>query len=101
MAFIYILRSKRNGKFYIGSTAGAIEARVKKHQYGGVSFTRKNLPVELALAQECSNIKIAREIEKKLKGLKRKDYIEKIVSEGRIKLLDRYGNDPDGSDALP
>ena len=90
MAYIYILQSKRNGKYYIGSTAGTIESRVKKHQEGGVLFTRRNLPVELALAQQCPNMKVAREIEKKLKGLKRRDYIEKIVSEGRIKLLDHY-----------
>ena len=88
MAYVYILQSKRNGKYYIGSTAGKIESRVRKHQQGGVPFTRRNLPVELVLAQQCSNMKVAREIEKKLKGFKRRDYIEKIVLEGRIKLLD-------------
>ena len=101
MAYVYILQSKRNGKYYIGSTAGAVELRVRKHQQGGVPFTRRNLPVELVLAQECSDMKIAREIERKLKDLKRKDYIAKMVSEGRIKLLDRYVKGVDGSDARP
>ena len=97
MAYLYILQSKRNGKYYIGSTAGAIESRVKRHQRGEVSFTSKNLPIELVLAQKCPNIKVAREIEKKLKRFKRKDYIKKIVLEGRIRLLERI----EGSDVPP
>jgi predicted GIY-YIG superfamily endonuclease len=99
MAHVYILQSKRNGKYYIGSTAGSVESRVKRHQQGGVSFTRRNLPVVLVLTQQCPDMNIAREIERKLKDLKRKDYIAKMVSEGRIKLLDRYVKGVDGSDA--
>ena len=90
MAFVYVLQSKRNGKYYVGSTSGAVESRVKKHQQGGVSFTRRNLPVELVLAQECPNMKIAREIEKRLKSLKRRNYIEKMISDGKIKILDEF-----------
>jgi predicted GIY-YIG superfamily endonuclease len=99
MAYVYILESKRNGKYYIGATDGAIESRFRKHQQGGVPFTSRNLPLELVLAQRCPNMKIARAIEKKLKGFKRRDYIEKMVSEGRIRLLDRYVDEMDGSDA--
>ena len=93
MAYIYILQSKRNGKYYIGSTSGKIEDRVKKHQQGAVPFTSKNLPIELIFAQYCPNMKIAGKIERKLKSFKRRDYVEKIVSDGKIKLLDRYLNE--------
>ena|SRR3989338_1062226 len=101
MAYVYILQSKRNGKYYIGSTAGAVESRVKKHQQGGVPFTRRNLPVELVLAQHCPNMHVARGIERKLKGLKRRDYIARMISEGKIRILDHRGSDMDGSDVPP
>ncbi|MFA5060515.1 MAG: GIY-YIG nuclease family protein [Candidatus Omnitrophota bacterium] len=90
MAYIYILVSQSSGKYYIGCTAGDIESRVRKHQRGEVSFTKRNLPVKLVLAQKCSNMLIARAVEKKIKSLKRKDYISRMVLEGRIKILDRY-----------
>ena len=41
---------------------------------------------KLVLFQEYYSIKIARKIEKKIKSLKRKDYIEKMINDGYIKL---------------
>ena len=40
----------------------------------------------LALVQEYDSIEIARKIERKIKNMKRKDYIEKMVKDGYIKL---------------
>jgi hypothetical protein len=41
---------------------------------------------ELVLIQPYESLEMARRIEKKIKYLKRKDYIEKMVSSGYIKL---------------
>jgi len=46
MAYVYILQSENNGKYYIGST-NDLEKRVKKHKEGGVRFTSGILPVKL------------------------------------------------------
>ena len=42
--------------------------------------------VKIVLAQEYSSLSLARRIENRLKNLKRKDYIEKIVNDGYIRL---------------
>ena len=42
--------------------------------------------IELALSQQYASLKQARKIEYKLKKLKRKDYIEKIIKDGYIKM---------------
>ena len=45
--WVYILRSKRNGKLYIGQT-GHMERRLAEHNEGrGGKFTRLNGPWEL------------------------------------------------------
>jgi hypothetical protein len=40
----------------------------------------------LAFSQEYQTLREARKIERKLKRLKRKDYIEKIIKDGYIKI---------------
>ncbi len=41
----------------------------------------------LVLVQEYDSLGVARKIERKVKKLKRKDYIEKIISDGYIKIM--------------
>lgn len=85
MAYVYILKSEKNNKYYIGSTEDYIR-RVKQHESGNVTFTRNIRPIKLALVQEYADINEARRIEKRLKKLKRKDYIDKIVKDGFIRM---------------
>jgi len=42
---------------------------------------------KLVFSQEYPSIEIARKVERKIKKLKRKDYIEKMVAEGYIKIV--------------
>ena len=44
--YVYVLKSDRDGKFYIGSTNN-LERRVKEHQLGKNISTAKRLPMEL------------------------------------------------------
>ena len=84
MAFVYILRTA-SGKYYIGSTIN-LEQRMRHHQAGGTQLTRRLRNPELALAQKYDTLKQARYVEFRLKKLKRRDYIEKIIQDGYIKI---------------
>ena len=81
---VYILKDA-NGKLYVGSTDN-IQRRIKQHKYGHTQTSRNMINPKLVLFQEYYSIKIERKIEKKIKSLKRKDYIEKMINDGYIKL---------------
>src|SRR3989344_6399286 len=83
-AFVYILKDK-NSKFYIGSTDN-LNRRMRQHLIGHTQTTRIMKDFSLVFSQEYPSLKDARTIEFKLKKLKRKDYIEKIIQGGYIKI---------------
>lgn len=84
MAYVYILESIE-GKYYIGSTIN-IEKRIK-HHFGLYTPSTKRLKVsKLKFSQKYPTLKEARYVEKRLKELKRKDYIDKIIKDGHIKI---------------
>ncbi|MBI3261488.1 GIY-YIG nuclease family protein [Candidatus Berkelbacteria bacterium] len=82
---VYILQSKRTEKFYIGTTTN-LQQRLKHHLRGATPSTFRLGEVQLVLSQEYNSLAEARSIERKLKSLKRHDYIEKIVRDGHIKI---------------
>ncbi|USN94874.1 MAG: GIY-YIG nuclease family protein [Candidatus Nomurabacteria bacterium] len=84
MAWVYILKTK-SGKFYIGSTIN-LEQRLKHHKGGNTPSTYRLKFDSLLLSQEYDTLKDARSVESKLKKLKRKDYLQKIVEDGFIKI---------------
>lgn len=86
-ACVYILKSN-SGKFYIGSTPN-LERRLQQHASGHTQTTRNMKQFELVLKQDYPSLGMARKIELKLKKLKRKDYVEKIVKEGYIKMTEK------------
>jgi len=84
MAWVYILQTKA-GKYYVGSTTN-IEERLK-HHIGGHTPSTKSLGVEkLLLKQEYKTLLEARSVEQKIKNLKRKDYVDKMLQDGYIKI---------------
>jgi putative endonuclease len=85
MAYVYILRSLKDARYYIGST-GDLEKRLKHHKGGFTPSTKRFGGVELIFKQEYKTLKEARYIEMKLKKLKRKDYLDKIIKDGFIKI---------------
>jgi putative endonuclease len=82
--YVYILNNSK-GNYYIGSTCN-LNRRLKEHAQGRVISTRSYLPVKCVFSQEYKNLKEARRIEIKLKRLKRRDYLDKIVSEQIIRM---------------
>ena len=87
--YVYILQSCSSGKYYIGSTIN-VEKRISEHDTGYVISTRNKGPWILVFKQEFDNIKIARQIEIKLKKFKRKDIIMKIIQDNIINLKNWY-----------
>lgn len=53
---------------------------------GHTQTTRNMVDPILVLVQEYHNLDVARKIERKIKKLKRKDYIEKMIHDGKIKI---------------
>jgi putative endonuclease len=68
MCFIYILRSKKNNKRYIGSTSKEVQVRLNEHNSGSSQWTRNNGPFELVYADQCLSVKEAKDTEKFLKS---------------------------------
>jgi len=75
---IYILQSRKNNRYYIGSTEN-IERRLNEHNEGRVKATRYLQPLELKFFHPFEKIREARQIEYKLKKLKNRKIIEKII----------------------
>ena len=90
MAFVYILQSLRDDRYYIGSTSN-LNQRLEHHLGGSTPSTKRFGGVKLVLSQEYQSLTEARLIERRLKKFKRKDFIDKIVKDGFIKLKARSG----------
>ena len=81
---VYIIQSQKNSRYYIGSTDN-IKNRLKYHNSGWVKATRLAQPWEIKFFQICPNTAMAKQIEIQLKKLKRRDYIEGIIKEQKIR----------------
>ncbi len=84
MPYVYILESLKDGRYYIGSTMD-LNKRLAHHKCGGTPSTKRFGELILVLKQYYDKIENARHIERKLKKLKRKDYLREIVKDGFIK----------------
>ncbi|MBI5037472.1 MAG: GIY-YIG nuclease family protein [Candidatus Kerfeldbacteria bacterium] len=82
--YVYILRDNK-GKLYIGSTID-LNRRLTQHQVGHTKTTHRMIEPKLVFKQLFSTIAEARRTERKLKAWKRKDYIEKIIEDGYIRI---------------
>ena len=85
MAYVYILESLRDGRYYIGSTEN-LKQRLQHHSRGATPTTRRFGKIQLAFAQKYPTLHDARIVERKLKKLRRKDYIRKIIVQQFIKI---------------
>ena len=82
--YVYILKSDP-GSYYVGSTTD-LKERIKHHKGGHTKSTKALRAKELVFSQEYDTLSQARWVERKLKSFKRKDFIEKIIKEGSIKI---------------
>jgi len=68
MCFVYVLRSKKNNKRYIGYTSRDIQKRLREHNLGSNKWTQHNGPFELVYADELLDERTAKEFEKFFKS---------------------------------
>ena len=87
-ALVYILYFKISGKYYVGSTNN-IERRLKQHRSGHTPSTKRlGKEFELVFSQEVTNLPLARKAEQRIKSWKRKDYVQRIIADGKIAFLE-------------
>ena len=67
MFFTYVLRSKKDDKFYIGYTEN-LDKRILEHNSGKVKSTKYRIPFELVYYEACRNLEDALHREKYLKS---------------------------------
>ena len=67
MFYVYVLKSKKDGKLYIGFTINLIN-RFREHRNGEVDYTKYRRPLELIYYEAYKNREIAQKRERQLKG---------------------------------
>jgi putative endonuclease len=78
MAFLYVLKSQVDGRYYIGSTSN-IQRRLKEHISGKTRTTKVWQATELVYSEEYPDIQEAKAREKKLKSYKSHKYIDYLI----------------------
>ncbi|MEA3464213.1 MAG: GIY-YIG nuclease family protein, partial [Patescibacteria group bacterium] len=54
MFYVYVLKSKKDGQFYIGST-NDLKKRLRFHNKGRVFATKTRIPFELVYYEACKS----------------------------------------------
>ena len=73
--YVYVLRSTKDGQFYVGHTRN-LRARLQTHNKGQVASTKRRVPLELIYWEGCLNESDAAQREKYLKSAWGKRYIK-------------------------
>ncbi|MCU0328782.1 MAG: GIY-YIG nuclease family protein [Chitinophagales bacterium] len=94
MIGVYIIYSHKIDTFYIGITHEDIEERIQKHNiaFYGKKFTAQSKDWELFHFIECNSVSQTIKIEKHIKAMKSRKYIQnlKIYPDISAKLLEKY-----------
>jgi putative endonuclease len=80
MYYVYVLKSKRDGNFYVGYTKDLLK-RMGHHNKGIVESTKKRRPLELIYYEACIKQQDALHREKYLKTAYGKRYIMNRLKE--------------------
>ncbi len=90
MWHVYILKSIKDGGYYIGST-GNIEQRLKKHNAGGTISTRNRRPFELIYKELYHTKSEALIRERHIKSYKGGDAFKKLVNRVGTQVVNEGG----------
>jgi putative endonuclease len=81
--WVYIIKSQKNGKYYVGSSGDPVRRLNEFHNRGKVKATRHLIPWKLVFTQKYVDISEARRVEHRFKMFKSRILLEKIISFGR------------------
>lgn len=79
MYYVYILKSLKNGKYYIGCTEN-LKRRLKEHNSGKTKSNQYNRPFELVYREEYASLSEARKREYAIKAKKSRKYISNLIN---------------------
>lgn len=82
MPFIYILFSEKLNKYYIGACV-ILERRLYEHNIGHSKFTSIGMPWKIVYTEEYPTLADAIKIEKQIKRMKSRKYIDDLILKGR------------------
>ena len=82
-AYLYFLYSKKKDRYYIGSSLD-LARRLRQHNSGQTPTTKRFGKIKLVFMQEFPSLQAARQAEKKIKTWKRRDFIERIIEDGKM-----------------
>ena len=80
MPHTYILHSNALDKYYIGSTSGTVEDRLRKHLTNHDGFTSRATDWEIAFQENFEAVSEAKKFENKIKKAKSRKYIESLIA---------------------
>jgi putative endonuclease len=78
MYYVYILKSKKTGRYYTGYTT-ELETRLERHNSGHTKSTKAYRPWELVYSEEYSTRSEAMHREYSIKSRKSRKYIEYLI----------------------
>jgi putative endonuclease len=79
MAWVYVLRSLKDKRLYIGSTRKNINQRITRHNSGKVKSTFNRRPLVLVYNECCRDYSIARKRELYLKSGSGREHLNRIL----------------------
>ena len=76
---VYVLKSLKNGRRYIGLTGQGLEERLKQHQSGSTQWTRQNGPFQLIYTEQFLDKRSAQNRERFLKSGHGREFLNRII----------------------
>jgi putative endonuclease len=80
MTTVYVLKSIRHGKRYVGLTEREVETRINEHNSGVTPWTRENGPFELVYSEIYENHDFARRRERYFKSGKGRRALDNLLT---------------------
>ena len=77
--YVYILKSRKNGKNYAGFTRKPVVERLQEHNDGSNTWARNNGPFDLLHVEEFSSRKAALKQEKYYKSAAGRKHLKKFI----------------------
>ena len=79
MYYVYVLRSLKDGRYYIGSSAD-VQARLAYHNSGRQRSTKNRVPFELVYSESLDNKQDALKREKQIKNFKGGEAFRRLIN---------------------
>ena len=91
MYYVYVLRSRKNNKRYVGSTKILPEERLEQHNHGSSVWTKHNGPFELIYKETYPDITEARKRENFLKSGVGRKFLDEVLNTRAVSSVSAEG----------